>query len=107
MIVAERSASVSTQIRSPALVVYAERMRNPCSTDTSFSCLSASGTSPQSPLNAGPETLPGAALPSLRHGAPHVLPPPDLTQSVSLVLLWIAFAPPVCSVRSITHALDS
>src|SRR5215471_16464025 len=37
MIVADRSASVSTQIRSPALVVYADRMRNPCSTDTSFS----------------------------------------------------------------------
>src|SRR6266700_3233140 len=42
MIVAERSASVSTQIRSPALMVYADRMRNPCSTATSFSCLSAS-----------------------------------------------------------------
>src|SRR5215831_7689556 len=49
-IVAERSASVRIQILSPALVVYADRMRNPCSTESSFSCLSASGTSPQSPL---------------------------------------------------------
>src|SRR5215813_12775893 len=49
-IVAERSASVRIQILSPALVVYADRMRNPCSTASSFSRLSSSGTSPQSPL---------------------------------------------------------
>src|SRR5437879_276276 len=45
-----RSASVIIQIFSPALVVYADTIRNPCSTENSFSCLSASGTSPQSPL---------------------------------------------------------
>src|SRR6267378_4283802 len=50
MLVAERSASVRIHSLSPALVVYADKMRNPCSTATSFSCLSASGTSPQSPL---------------------------------------------------------
>src|SRR5712691_12959867 len=49
IVVAERSASVIIQRRSPALVVYADRMRNPCCTENSFSCLSASDTSPQSP----------------------------------------------------------
>src|SRR6266571_4705913 len=50
IVVTLRSASVIIQIFSPALVVYADRMRNPCLTDNAFSRLASSETSPQSPF---------------------------------------------------------
>src|SRR5262245_25905604 len=91
MIVAERSVSVRIHSLSPALVVYADRMRNPCSTDSSFSCLSASGTSPQSPLtclsrnaagscSAFSKALSAPGVATTRPSSKRIIGPPDLSE---------------------------
>ncbi len=49
IVVAERSASVMTQILVPSASRYAERMRSPSLIANSFSALSSSSSSPQSP----------------------------------------------------------
>src|SRR5262249_32863300 len=83
-------ASVRIQILSPALVVYADRMRNPCSTDSSFSCLSVSGTSPQSPLtclsknsagscSAFSKALRAPGVATTRPKGKRIIGPPDLS----------------------------
>jgi hypothetical protein len=73
MIVAERPASVSPSIRSPALVVYADSMRNPGSTAPSFACFSCAvfskawsarvvaATQPQATRPAGPPVVDAGA----------------------------------------------
>jgi hypothetical protein len=88
-IVAERSASVSIHIVSPALVVYADRMRNPCSTERSFSCLSASGTSPQSPLTCRSRKTSGVCSAFSKARSAQGLPLHVRREIVSSVLLCL------------------
>ena len=61
IVVAERSASLMTQILVPVRSVYAESGRNPCSSENSFSLRSPSLRSPQSPAACRVRNVPGCS----------------------------------------------